>query len=97
MGRLIDADALINRIDSIIKVNRLDTQKVWFTPNGAKLLVEEQPTIEERKGKWLQDKHDIAGYGYFDCSECGADFYDTYDFCPNCGAKMKHNEADQNV
>lgn len=50
------------------------------------------PTADVRenvKGKWLQDKHDEAGYGYFDCSVCGADFYDVYDFCPNCGADMR--------
>ena len=93
MSRLIDADALIDDI----KNNLWD----WETVDGITATtvlkqtisdIGNQPTIEERKGKWLQDKHDIAGYGYFDCSECGADFYDTYDFCPNCGAKMEGEE-----
>ena len=66
--------------------------------NGAKhrcidpdalLDIEPADVRENVKGKWLQDKHDEAGYGYFDCSVCGADFYDVYDFCPNCGADMR--------
>ena len=88
MSRLIDADTLINRIDSIIKVNRLDTQKVWFTPNGAKLLVEEQPTIEERKkGKW---KPISDGYvDIYECNQCGETEDYERNYCPNCGADMR--------
>lgn len=47
---------------------------------------------KEKYGKWilvhpLQD--DIEG-GYM-CSECGTGYYDNshWNFCPNCGAKMK--------
>lgn len=54
---LIDRQALLARIDRIVRVNHLDRCKVWFTPAGAKTLVSEQPTIEpERKsGKWIED------------------------------------------
>ena len=79
MSRYIDADKL---------------QEEFKELHGGKrsLLIDTQPTADVRenvKGKWLQDKHDEAGYGYFDCSVCGADFYDVYDFCPNCGADMR--------
>ena len=49
---------------------------------------------ENANGKWIQDKHEMAGYGYFDCSVCGADFYeiDGFNFCPNCGADMRRED-----
>lgn len=45
----------------------------------------------EKKGKWIQKKDP---YGFFEtipvCSECGhtTKMRETYDYCPNCGAKM---------
>ena len=45
--------------------------------------------LEPKTGKWLQNKDDSAGCGYFICSECKRDFYDTWNFCPNCGADMR--------
>ena len=27
--------------------------------------------------------------GQYECSECGNNAVDLYDFCPNCGAKME--------
>ena len=54
-----------------------------------RIAIEALQQPERKTGKWLPDKHDMAGYGYFDCSECGANFYDVYDFCPNCGADMR--------
>lgn len=82
MSRYIDAD-------------KLKQHYAWWNNEDKETfdeIVDAQPTADVRenvKGKWLQDKHDEAGYGYFDCSVCGADFYDVYDFCPNCGADMR--------
>lgn len=95
--RLIDADALINRIDKIIETNHLDSQMVWFTPSGAKLLVDEQPTIEpeRKKGKWIRhpEVKNVYGGVYIECSECGEKYVVQYvedeKFCRNCGADMR--------
>ena len=90
--RLIDANAIFPWYVETFK-GKIAPNEVRFSMNDIACNLLNIPTIEERKtGKWLQDKHEIAGYGYFDCSECGADFYDTYNFCPNCGASMMEGE-----
>lgn len=35
-------------------------------------------------GRWV----DADFCGQYECSECGNNAVDLYDFCPNCGAKM---------
>lgn len=77
--RLVDADAL----------------KEWFSVGYFTELIDEQPTIEERKkGEWIKvdDYYNrISGR----CSVCGweALLYETdvvgMDYCPNCGADMR--------
>ena len=64
-----------------------------------KYMVADAPTIEAvpiKHGKWkiCLDEFDCE---YIACSLCGSEFYDEdnytfdtpYNFCPNCGAKMK--------
>ena len=45
------------------------------------------PTVEERKeGEWIND----TNYSGWTCTNCG--YHDgnaVYNYCPNCGAKMK--------
>ena len=76
--RLIDADAYIHKGD-----------------------LENEPTIDAepvRYGKWRQTRITLMA-DYYMCSECGVelklDFISefkkppvTYNYCPNCGAKM---------
>lgn len=41
-----------------------------------------------RHGKWSFDSY-TAKYGKpYRCSECGEEHADTYEYCPDCGAKM---------
>lgn len=54
---LIDRQALLARIDRIVRVNHLDRCKVWFTPAGAKTLVSEQPTVEPEIVRCKDCKH----------------------------------------
>lgn len=52
----------------------------------ANTLIDNAPTIEERpQGKWI-----FIDEEWFDwkCSQCGHDSVHSYNFCPNCGAKM---------
>lgn len=92
MSRYIDADRL--RKDILGLPNCYN----GFSDTYDKALIidriDEQPTADVRenvRGEWIQDKHEMAGYGYFDCSVCGADFYeiDGFNFCSNCGADMR--------
>ena len=55
----------------------------------AENIVDELPTIEERKeGHW---GYTDDMYETFVCSVCGFDTedYEKYNYCPNCGAYMK--------
>ena len=54
--------------------------------------INEQPTIEAVpvvQGKWIFDKYTAKFGNPYRCSNCNEEFGDAYNFCPNCGAKMK--------
>lgn len=97
MSRLIDADALKEYIDA-----QKGRPFIGCTIGEAlKMMVDEQPTIEERKtGKWEERK--VSSEKVIDewqsarCSVCGKYhttphmyFFDDFNFCPNCGADMR--------
>ena len=42
-------------------------------------------TPSRRKGHWIES--DVYE-NIYNCSKCGSAGYDTFNFCPNCGAKM---------
>lgn len=80
--RLIDADFL-----------KEDLTRFYDGEVTARQLIDEQPTVEDRKkGCWLPDNR--PGGGFWVCSKCkfpseafAADVL--YKFCPNCGADMR--------
>lgn len=74
MSRLIDADALIEEYDRVHV----------GPPGGARKLMEDAPTIEERKtGKWIEKS--TNGEMFSSCSVCGYVEWDApRNFCPNC-------------
>ena len=81
--RLIDADELKEYIH-----NQDGRPFIGITIGEAfQMMVDEQPTIEERKtGKWLEtDSHEPCWYK---CDQCGrlSDIKEIY--CPTCGASM---------
>lgn len=85
MTRLIDADAL-------------DWERIEHE-HGARheavvdceQMVDNAPTIDPvRHGRWID-----SGEGWVKCSVCHAwDYYDGFDYCPNCGAKMDGDADD---
>ena len=93
--RLIDADALL---ESGICV------EYGYNDNGLLLIpmrdvtnsIRNAPTIDAepvRHGRWLYNSYPTVWYGHGEppewvCSECEERAYNTYDYCPNCGAKM---------
>ena len=88
--RCIDADALIGSLHNYGFYDGNDRTMVYK-------VIQLQPTIEpeRKKGKWINDEHDIPR-----CSECKhipeynwhIDDYYYSDFCPNCGADMTEDE-----
>lgn len=93
--RLIDADALL---ESGI------CAEYGYNDNGLLLIpmrdvtnsIRNAPTIDAepvRNGRWLYNSYPTVWYGHGEppewvCSECEERAYNTYDYCPNCGAKM---------
>lgn len=98
--RLIDADALL---ESGI------CAEYGYNDNGLLLIpmrdvtnsIRNAPTIDAepvRHGRWLYNSYLTVWYGHGEppewvCSKCEERAYNTYDYCPNCGAKMD-GEAD---
>lgn len=106
--RLIDADALKKYLDycafckSCPNKNKgndyctLDCKFPDYCDDEWKRVIDEQPTIDERKtGRWIFGE--TMGHSWMKCSECcksqdGQTLCFTY--CPFCGAKMKGAEDD---
>ena len=100
--RLIDADALIDRLYNDAFETDTDMQKwdsgCWVRYKLVKTDIDEQPTIKPKKGKWI--RHENPRYSYdreqgdvnagvhYTCSECNHISW-TYNYCPNCGADMR--------
>ena len=102
--RLIDADALL---ESGI------CAEYGYNDNGLLLIpmrdvtnsIRNAPTIDAepvRHGRWLYNYYPTVWYGHGEppewvCSECEERAYNTYDYCPNCGAKMDGGKDDENA
>ncbi len=95
MGRLIDADVLIDEIKKDTeKVIKQDDKVGSFWLGYIAGLVIKQPTIqpEPQEGHWIEGgiyRDVIECY----CSECGQLMTTAatvrMNYCPNCGARMK--------
>lgn len=131
MSRLINADALKQKLGMLGVSNAYDRPSFWYGKdkkdykviptkyhNGydnalidVEKAIQELPTIEERKGKWIHGREiwrehigdAIVGIGYEDwrCSECHTLVKDAasgvlWKYCPWCGAKMERSETESN-
>jgi len=87
MAEYIDREAAIARLKRIVEVNRLRTDRAWFTPDGVEYLINEIPAADAQpvvRGKWIINGWSIR------CSECRYDMpFSVRNFCPNCGADMR--------
>ena len=52
--------------------------------------IEPADVVQVVHGRWI----DADFCGQYECSECGGNAVDLYDFCPNCGAKMDAQEEE---
>lgn len=71
---------------------------------GAMNAIDEMPTIDPVKhGRWVGTEFDGYADGYpvfyeWACSNCGCVFEDdepTYNYCPNCGARMDADDWEE--
>lgn len=99
--RLIDADALKNAIRA---ESWKEDNTVKMAVDYICIIIDEQPTINpddcRPHGRW-EIKLDDYDCEYAMCPVCGEEFYDasgedtidiTFNYCPNCGAKMDGKE-----
>lgn len=97
--RLIDADALIEKLEAWKKEAERRAVIINYTFASAIIAqVNAEPTIEERKtGKWIYDydKNEALFFQQgWKCSDCGRrQTYGESEFCMNCGAKMEHSDG----
>lgn len=84
--------------DAITDVDFEHTDRIWFSTKHGK----EVEFIKRKKGKWIphiEKSREYIGtvlvnvrYDYWLCDTCGyrvKNGQPTYNFCPNCGAKME--------
>lgn len=92
--RLIDADALIPMMKYASTDSEIGIFPILIGFNAIKKVIDDAPTIEERKtGHWIRsDDRWESGI----CSCCGWDSGDEWDYClknfkycPNCGNPME--------
>ena len=97
MSRLIDADALMKAMYH--RAFETDGATMWQSGcwmryRAIEQTVKEQPTIEPKKGRWIQTRH--FGLMYRMCSSCSAERKDDlstgWNYCPYCGADMRPRE-----
>ena len=61
-----------------------------MTITGIEQALNEVPTVqpEQKPGRWVPHKHTDTVL----CSQCGKCYGEEYNYCPNCGAKMRDGE-----
>ena len=86
--RLIDADALKDRLDYCVKEGMGSTIAFTF-----KHMVDDAPTIEPKRGEWKLFYESKDGDNVYKCSCCRLitvipEGIKLFSFCPNCGCAM---------
>ena len=105
-GRLIDADAFKAQLQREIDIYFDENGGGIHTAMEARDEVDNAPTVDAvpvRHGKYIGTEFDGYADGcpvYYEwkCSECGCVFEEeepTYNYCPNCGAKMDEQEDEE--
>ena len=93
----------ISREETLNKINALIAEYIplmpigWTLPLNIAKTINEMPTVtlSRTRGKWITNKNEDAGEGFYICSNCKNDEYNITDFCPNCGADMKESEESE--
>ena len=98
--RPIDADALIDELSLVYDICEAEDDPYNIGVMAAIAKVKRMPTIEPKKGKWIevQETLDYSAEYFvqaigFECSLCGTQMGNRWSYCPNCGAKMDLKEV----
>ena len=92
MDELISREALVREVIGLTIVS----PEVMNYANAVAVAIENAPIVDVepvRHGRWAHGCYSTVWYGSGEppewiCSLCHDRTYDTYDYCPNCGAKM---------
>lgn len=94
--RLIDADALLNRMQ---KDPLFDLVERY----GVSGVINAEPTADAvpvRHGKWTRHTLGTSSYGttvMHQCSECECMTISRFLYCPNCGARMDADKREEDL
>ena len=87
---------LINLDDAVKALEQAYPNDGQMSCHDAVAVIGTVPTIEPRKGKWIDEGFYADGHGAhaFRCSECGGHIieYDVDPFCRWCGAQMERRQ-----
>ena len=87
MSDLIERENVLDAICDNCKLEtNFDRYKACGNCKDVKMIMD-IPSAE-RKGEWIQNNLD-GTFKIWDCSECGIHMETKWNFCPNCGARMK--------
>lgn len=74
-----------NRNGQMVSGANSDEHQAWYKAEDVYEAIEALPSAN-RSGHWVMNPSEVAGDGYYICSNCNNDVYDATDFCPNCGS-----------
>ena len=84
MDDLISRQAAIDYLlDALYDLDEADYVDKEFIEEELKRVPSAQP--KQKTGQWIFNKHTDTVL----CSQCGKCYGDEYNYCPNCGAKMR--------
>lgn len=92
MGRLIDADELIDDIRKKARAGFPANKNLFLYAESCVIHAPTVDAVPVRRGKWIETME-----FYRKCSECGETWHEQWimgkhlKFCPNCGADMKED------
>jgi len=80
------SDDLIKRSDAIEVITYSNLNAL--TEKERVLLIQAIPSADRPRGEWIGNNLD-GTFKVWDCSECGIHMETRWNYCPNCGARMK--------
>lgn len=94
--RLIDADDLKKTWYKEHNIEPGEMGAMFVGNNEVPTFIDRARTIEPvRHGRWIEDNPHCNGLApNWNCSMCGGDGDNDYNYCPNCGAKMDGDADD---
>lgn len=90
-----------NRPQKVIAQITFDEEKLHeIVKEAVERFKEEYEIIDRPQGEWIYGEHDVAMCDGYRCDRCGffvpwdykhksIDFINDYNYCPNCGVRMK--------